>query len=177
MACRAFVKGSTGMDNRGWGSLANEQGSVMVIALIILALVTVLGISSTTTTSIELQIAANDKFNKISFFSAESGWQRAVNWLDRQYPMLTENAGSDMSGAEMTFSSGKYANPDNVSLNTANSASYRSQVQFTGAKNAAGYSSDFKRYTYAVSSAGDGPNNALSQVNITAGKVTYVGGY
>lgn len=52
---------------------SDERGSVLIIALLILVLLTVIGISATTTTNIETQIAGNDKFHKIAFNNADSG--------------------------------------------------------------------------------------------------------
>ncbi len=54
--------------------IQNENGSVTIIAgLMILVILTLIGISSTNTTVVELQIAANDQFSKIAFFNADSG--------------------------------------------------------------------------------------------------------
>jgi len=52
--------------------LRNEDGSVLVIALIILVLLTLLGISATTTSQIEIQIAENERSHKIAFYAAEA---------------------------------------------------------------------------------------------------------
>ncbi len=57
----------------GLRPMKNEDGSVIVIALILLALATVMGISGTTTTSVELQIAGNDRIQKQNFFLADAG--------------------------------------------------------------------------------------------------------
>ena len=52
----------------------NETGSVTIIAaLMILVILTLIGISATSTTVVELQIAANDQFHKIAFYNADSG--------------------------------------------------------------------------------------------------------
>ena len=53
--------------------LKNENGSVIVLALILLVLLTLLGLAVTRTTSIEVQVAANDEFSKIAFHNADSG--------------------------------------------------------------------------------------------------------
>jgi hypothetical protein len=53
--------------------LKNENGSVVVLALIILVLLTLMGMAVTRTTSIEVQVAANDEFSKIAFHNADSG--------------------------------------------------------------------------------------------------------
>lgn len=50
-----------------------EQGSVLVIALLMLALLTVIGIAATTTSRIELQISGNNRFHKSALYHADSG--------------------------------------------------------------------------------------------------------
>ena len=50
----------------------NEDGSIIVITLIILMLVTVMGLSATTTSMIEIQIAGNDRTYKENFYLADS---------------------------------------------------------------------------------------------------------
>lgn len=50
-----------------------EEGSVLLIALLILALLTLIGISATTTSEIELQISGNQKIHKMVFYAAEAG--------------------------------------------------------------------------------------------------------
>lgn len=53
-------------------NLNNEEGSAIVIALIILVLLTMIGIVSTDNTVIELQIVRNDAIYKQNFYRAES---------------------------------------------------------------------------------------------------------
>ncbi len=52
--------------------LKNENGSVMVIGLVMLMLLTLIGISVTTTSTIEIRIAGNEKEYKRSFYLAEA---------------------------------------------------------------------------------------------------------
>jgi hypothetical protein len=56
--------------------LENEKGSVTVLAVVLLMLLTLLGIAATTTSSIEVQIAGNELRHKLAFYSAEAakGW-------------------------------------------------------------------------------------------------------
>ena len=51
----------------------SEQGSVLIVALFILVILTLLGIMATTTTETEIHIAGNEKFHKIAFQNADSG--------------------------------------------------------------------------------------------------------
>lgn len=53
--------------------LAGEQGSVLIVAVLILMLLTLIGISATRTTDIEIHISANDRFHKIAFQNADAG--------------------------------------------------------------------------------------------------------
>jgi len=50
----------------------NEQGSVMVMAILILALLTIIGICSSNTSVMESQIVRNASIRKLNFYRAES---------------------------------------------------------------------------------------------------------
>ena len=52
--------------------LANENGSIMVVTLIILTLATMIGIAATITASIELQVSGNDMRYADIFYRAEA---------------------------------------------------------------------------------------------------------
>ncbi len=53
--------------------LNNEKGSALVVAIIFLSVLTSLGIFSSTTAYVEMQIAGSHKINKMVFYAAESG--------------------------------------------------------------------------------------------------------
>jgi hypothetical protein len=53
--------------------LNNRQGSVIVIALIILVLLTIIGIAATNTSTTEVQISTNALLNNVAFYTADSG--------------------------------------------------------------------------------------------------------
>ena len=75
--------------------LKNENGSVIVAAMLILVLLTIIGISATSISNSELNITSNTQLHKMSFFVAESGWHVMTDWLDDQYPLPTVDLGSD----------------------------------------------------------------------------------
>ena len=52
--------------------LENEKGSVTVLAVILLVLLTLLGMAALSTSSIETQIAGNELRYKLAFYAAES---------------------------------------------------------------------------------------------------------
>ena len=64
--------------------LNNEDGSTIVLAMLILAVLTILGISSINTSSIELQIVHNEKIYQREFYVADSAWKKGVYWIDQK---------------------------------------------------------------------------------------------
>lgn len=67
----------------------NERGTLMVIAVVILMLLTLIGLSITTTTSIELQIAGNDKLYKTAFYTADGATEVASMLLEQNLGCVT----------------------------------------------------------------------------------------
>ncbi len=61
----------------------NEKGYVMIIALMILALVTAIGVMSRKSSITEVQIATNELKHKITFFEAEGGSELASELLEQ----------------------------------------------------------------------------------------------
>ena len=51
----------------------NQQGSVIIMAVIILALLTVIGISATNTSTTEVKITTNALLHNMAFYAADSG--------------------------------------------------------------------------------------------------------
>ncbi|HYQ60058.1 MAG TPA: PilX N-terminal domain-containing pilus assembly protein, partial [Desulfatiglandales bacterium] len=54
-------------------TLRSEEGSMMVIALLVLVILTLIGTTIATTTKVEIQIAGNERYHKIAFHLADSG--------------------------------------------------------------------------------------------------------
>jgi hypothetical protein len=156
---------------------ANEKGSALVLALLMLVLLTLMGISATTTSTVEIQMAGGEKFYELAFYSAESGWQRALNWLDNQFPGVTDNRVWD--GTDFMPVSGSLDEAATVGIPLANdnNTQYFVKVEFVGTAPAAGYGTSFRRFNYRVDSVGIGPGHARSEVEVTAGKVFDMGGY
>jgi Tfp pilus assembly protein PilX len=63
--------------------LNKEDGSITVLALILLVLLTLLGIAATTTSNIEVQIAGNDDRHKKALYEADGGTQVGFEMLEQ----------------------------------------------------------------------------------------------
>ncbi|MFO7761177.1 MAG: pilus assembly PilX N-terminal domain-containing protein [Thermodesulfobacteriota bacterium] len=61
---------------------ANEQGFVLVASMMILLILVIIGVSATTNTTIELQIAGNDKVAKKIFYKADGGTELAAEVIE-----------------------------------------------------------------------------------------------
>ena len=61
--------------------IRGEAGSALIVVLILLALLTIIGISATDMAVKEMNISGNDKNYKIALFKAESGVYGMVEWI------------------------------------------------------------------------------------------------
>jgi Tfp pilus assembly protein PilX len=65
-------------------SLRNENGFVLVIAMVMLVILTLIGIAATNTTIIELNIAGNERQASRQFQAVDSGWKAAGIFLNKK---------------------------------------------------------------------------------------------
>ena len=73
--------------------IKNEEGSAIVVAVMILMVATIIGVSSTNTTTVELQIVRNDGIYKQNLYLAEAAAQEGIQriWnVSRTDPFLLE---------------------------------------------------------------------------------------
>jgi len=59
----------------------NEEGFVLVAAMLALLVLVVMGTAALTITNVELNIAGNTREAIQEFYVAESSWQQGANWL------------------------------------------------------------------------------------------------
>jgi type IV pilus assembly protein PilX len=62
----------------------NQDGSMLVISMLILVLLTLVGVSASTNTEVELRIADNDRSHKINVYGAESGAMLAAQQMENE---------------------------------------------------------------------------------------------
>ena len=137
----------------------NEGGSVMVVAILILALLTIIGIAAMSTTNIELKISGNEKSYKMALYAAEAA---------RGYVAKTpELYGPD----NMTVGEGLNFPDENDPLEVVRLSSKQS---FGGTVEYLGFSEPlrgsgtqvgtFKAHKYKMTCKGYGPAKAESQI-------------
>jgi hypothetical protein len=78
-------------------SVRNEKGSAIVVVLLILVILTLLGITTATTSKIEIQVAGNQKFHKIAFHHADSGVYTTPKLISAAFDTGTAPTGSGIT--------------------------------------------------------------------------------
>jgi Tfp pilus assembly protein PilX len=162
----------------------NEHGSIMVVALLILALLSIIGISATTTTEIETLISRNEKFHKIAFYNADSGIYPATKLISTCIDIESEPSVSAISylGASGTFyreimGYDSWDSDRDIQF-VPSSHTVQVDVNRTGAQNLAGGGVEFASGAegvgvgatggvavfYDIDSRGDGPANSDSNI-------------
>jgi len=82
----------------------NEEGFVLIFALLVMVLLTIIGIAATNTTMMELQISGNDRTYKETFYQADGGTRLAIR-------LIEENLGSP-GGFTALDGVGRLVDPD-----------------------------------------------------------------
>ena len=94
--------------------IRNESGGVLiVVSVMILALVTILGISSTKTSNIESKIAVNDHLHKMAFYGADGGTQTGIQVIEENIscPGGFNNEPTDINNMVRVSNRDFYTNP------------------------------------------------------------------
>ena len=143
----------------------DQSGSATLVALVVLALVTIMGLSAARTATVEMEIAGKDNLNKLAFYSAEAS--RAYVMM---HPNLygVANIDPDPLASPHYFpnDSDPYA-PNTVGpaapFNLGNNQSFRGNVKYlrpTSPPRGSGYdTSSFQAHQYQMTCEGNGPGN------------------
>ncbi|MDM8556037.1 PilX N-terminal domain-containing pilus assembly protein [Desulfococcaceae bacterium HSG7] len=79
-------------------TINNEKGSALIISLMLLVLLTLLGMAATTTSTLEIMIADNERDYKVNFYKAESAAIQAAVVMEND-----PNPGTNMKGYSTTW--------------------------------------------------------------------------
>ena len=148
----------------------NEDGSAIILALMILVLLTVIGIAGSNSTRTEMKIASNDKFHKITFYAAEAARAYVRAKIDLYGPAnITVNNPhwfpNDTSGPGYTQNTSE-AMAGEYTLNTFQS--FTGSVTYTGFSDpprGSGYEAGkFRSHRYTMTCIGHGPRISSGQI-------------
>jgi hypothetical protein len=139
----------------------NEKGSITVLAVVLLMLLTLLGIAVTTTSSIEVQIAGNELRHNLAFYSAEAakGW---VIWNPALYGSNNITPGSPFFFPNNADPSAQQTLNSNQSFN--GSVGYGSP---TDPPRGSGYEAgEYRAHCYTMTCNGYSSNNTRTNIEI-----------
>lgn len=165
--------------------MKNDDGYIIIIAVLILLLLTIIGISASSISRFESEVSTNFHLYEKAFYTADSGWHVAAVYLDDQFPMITQDTGTNISGGAANFvmTQDKFAAPDLFPMPNTNNLSYSVSARFDGAEYAKLWDVDlFMQYNYTLTSIGIGPanilesNNSRARVTVSARKIAEKGG-
>jgi hypothetical protein len=145
-----------------------QDGSVMVVAILILALLTIIGIAAMSTTRVELKISGNEKSYKMALYAAEAA---------RGYVAKTP----DLYGSDnMTVGQGLNfpdENDPSVVVQLSSTQSFSGTVEYTGVstppRGSGTQVQTFKAHQYKMTCKGYGPAKAESQIQAGFYRVGY----
>jgi hypothetical protein len=150
--------------------IQNEDGSVMVLALLVLLILTLLGITSTYMTKTETMIAENHYYNKIAFYAADAAKPYVAEQtllyssqnIDITKPIeFPNNDGLDNDGDGSTDETGeKYV--------LSGEQAFEGTVLYRGSgwlDRGLGFEvGSFKAHVYQLESTGYGPRNSVRRI-------------
>jgi Tfp pilus assembly protein PilX len=139
--------------------IRNEAGSMIVVAILILAVLTTIGIAGITGSNTERQIATSEQIHKMAFYAAEAGRSYIVQNPDLYYENNTTIGGS-LSFPDQADASAEF---DLSTLQSANGT-----VGYVGSSlppRGSGYEvGSYKSHRYRITSNGWGPRNSQSRI-------------
>ena len=145
----------------------NEEGYIMIVALIILIMLTIIGTSATNNTSVELKIAANDKFHKIAFFAAEAARGYVATNTNLYGPENITVGGTHYFPNE-TDPYSPYLSDPGLEYTLGTYQKFKGSVEYRGDSpppRGSGYEAGkFRAHIYRLASTGIGPKDAQTQV-------------
>ena len=150
--------------------IENEKGSVTVLAVVLLMLLTLLGIASISTSSIEVQIAGNEFRHKLAFYSAESAtayvaWTPDLYGPDNITPGTPHYFPNGTSSPYVPITTGL---PAAQSINV--NQSFNGEVEYDSSSSpprGSGYSTGtFRAHVYKMVCNGYSSNNASENIVI-----------
>ena len=158
----------SGQGQRNCYRLRNKQrGSALITALIFLVILTILGVSTMTTSRLEIKMAANTQFAHQAFQAAESGIAQALDFIenDDSNSLLVT---SSTTGVDTDYYFNQSAN--GAYTNTADSLKYleksRANVLYeVSAKVVDGFSlgGPFSAYHFRILATGQSSAGSESQ--------------
>lgn len=145
---------------------SKQSGTILVVALVMLLIVTVIGISTIGSTSLEVQMAANAQFKNIVFQESEHAIEETVDNI----PLLSSAYTASLASTDPSWPTVSITEPSSNNLYVSS----QSEVQFIGFANPAGENagsirlgaSGYSLYNYEIRGSAAINNSGASNTNV-----------
>ncbi len=153
------------MKDRGRLRAKSEAGSVLLLALFVMIIISLLGTALLTLSGVEHNIAHNGVWSEGAFFAAEAGVQAGINQLSPLQDTASQAIPVTSIATSYSYRSGHKTD------------SGAQPLTFKGARNESGYSLSSRMgyvpkgycfYPYQIDATGTGPRNAQREVEVLA---------
>jgi hypothetical protein len=153
--------------------LKNERGSVTILAVVLLVLLTLLGMAAISTSSIETQISGNEVRHKLAFYAADSAaayvaWRPDLYGPDNITPGTPHYFPNDTADPSITYVEITDALPAAQSMNATQS--FNGKVEYSSSSSpprGSGYSAGtFRAHQYKMVCNGYSTHNASENLTI-----------
>lgn len=153
----------------------DESGFVLVGALLILLLLVLIGVSASTSSFLELQIASSHKARAIGFYAAESG----LSYLTASPELygsanVVEDSGLRFPSGAPSETPEDPATRQVIGVNA--DQTFQGTVTYDGADvlpPGSGFSSEYVAHYYSIESNGYGPNGAETTLEVSAYRIGF----
>ncbi|MGD8981897.1 MAG: pilus assembly PilX N-terminal domain-containing protein [Desulfobacterales bacterium] len=156
--------------------LENEKGSVMILAVVFLVVLTILGIAVLTSSSIDIQIAGNELRHRLAFYAAESA-TAYVTWRPDLYgpDNITTGVSHYFPNNTVPYVGITSGLPEALSMNA--SQSFNGEVEYDNAlppPRGSGYSAGkYKAHQYQMVCNGYSSNETTKNVVVGFYRIGY----
>ncbi len=96
------------MHRKSTATLTNENGTALLIAMIILMVVTFIGVAANNTSTIENMISGNDRLQKVAFHAADGGTETGHELLEENFSCDTGFTVYDIGGTHIEPGNANY---------------------------------------------------------------------
>ena len=145
--------------------LSNERGSVLLLSLMLLVVLTIIGLAATSKTIVEQSISSNDRLYRGAFYAAESGlaWVAATPGLYGDLNLDPANPLNPPNEPALSAQNG-------YDVNVAYQGISVGGLSLRGSGFSAG---KFRAHDYLVTSTGTGPGGATSVVSVMGFRIGF----
>ena len=144
--------------------LADEQGSILLVSLMVLVVLALFGAVASNMSITELQSSANERRYNQTFYVADSAWQEPVSMLN--------SLGDEAPDADIDTDVVDLSALDNTPDNKIAGIPYTYNITYKSNRKIAGFGDEYRAFQYQIESTAKDPitNEDRQQLRVVLNK-------